>query len=580
MTFFPRDETVQRLKAVADIVQIIGEHVQLRKSGANYQGLCPFHSEKTPSFMVNPARRWFHCFGCGEGGDIFKFLMLYHRQTFPEVLKNLAARYQVELPQMQLSSADKEKLQKKEALFEVNEKAALLYHHLLLENSRAEPARAYLKKRGIPEELAARFRLGFAPESWDFLLRNLSRSFTPTLLSEAGLLIEKEQGGYFDRFRNRLLFPITDLSGRVVAFSGRLLRDGQPKYLNSPESPLFSKSHTLFGMAQNRDNIRRSGTCLIVEGNFDMLSLVAHGVDNVVAPLGTALTAAHLRILKGYAGEAVLLFDGDAAGLKAAMRLVPLFLSEQLSARVAILPSGHDPDTFIRSHGREELTKLLTRALPLSDFVFTSLAERHGLGLEGKGKIISELQPLLLATPDRTQQSLFASHFAQKLGIPSEELMDLRERRPQAGLVPKNGRELDLPLKQKQLLEFLICHPGYLQEFLTAGVEEVLASAAARNIIKLLRMQAEDSPEALLENLEPGPERSFISRILLAAPSFSTAETEEVAAGMRDWLIRVSAKSRKEQLIRQMDQAFKARDELLCLQLQERIREVDRLLSP
>jgi DNA primase len=577
---FSRDETVQRLKAMADIVQIIGEHVQLRKSGTNYQGLCPFHSEKTPSFMVNPARRWFHCFGCGEGGDVFTFMMLYHRLTFPEVIKDLAARYQLELPQVQLSTQDREQLQRRQALYEINDRAAALYHRLLLTSPQAEPARRYLQGRAIPDELVARFRLGFAPERWDFLLKDLARSFTPALLREAGLVIEKEQGGYYDRFRSRILFPICELTGRPVAFSGRILGEGQPKYLNSPETSIFSKSHTLFGLAQNREEIRRSGTCLLVEGNFDMLSLVAHSVPNVVAPLGTSLTAAQIRILKGYANDAVLLFDGDAAGLKAAMRLVPLFLSEQLAARVVILPAGHDPDSFIRSNGREGLEKLIAKALPLSDFVFTRLAASHGLGLEGKGKIIAELQPLLAASPDRMQQSLFASHFAQKLGVAPEELMGgLRPHRPAAALPPKGGIILDLPLKQKQLLEFLICHPEYLQDFMAAGVDDVLASTVGRNILHRLQMLADGGPEGLLESLEPGPERTFISRLLIASPSQTTVEIEEIASGMREWLKKVTFKHKKEQLIRQMDLAFQSQDEHLCLELQEKIREVDRILS-
>jgi DNA primase len=577
---FSRDETVQRLKAMADIVQIIGEHVQLRRSGTNYQGLCPFHSEKTPSFMVNPARRCFHCFGCGEGGDVFTFLMLYHRLTFPEVLKDLATRYQLELPQVQLSVQDKEKLQRRQALYEINDKATALYHRFLLTSPQAEPARRYLKGRAIPDELVARFRLGFSPERWDFLLKDLARSFTPALLREAGLVVEKEQGGFYDRFRSRILFPISELTGRPVAFSGRVLGEGQPKYLNSPETSIFSKSHTLFGLAQNREEIRRSGTCLLVEGNFDMLSLVAHSVPNVVAPLGTALTASQIRILKGYADNAVLLFDGDAAGLKAAMRLVPLFLSEQLAARVVILPAGHDPDSFIRSQGREGLEKLIAKALPLSDFVFTRLADNYGLGLEGKGKIIAELQPLLAASPDRVQQLLFASHFAQKLGIAPEEFLGgVRQHRSAAALPPKGAIILDLPLKQKQLLEFLICHPEYLEDFMDEGINEVLASTAGRNILQQLQLLAGDGSEGLLESLEPGPERTFVARLLLSSPSYTDVEIEEIASGMREWLKRTNFKNKKEQLIRQMNLAFQAQDEHLCLELQEKIREVDRIIS-
>jgi DNA primase len=579
MTVFSRDESVRHLKELADIVQIIGEHVQLRKSGVNYQGLCPFHSEKTPSFMVNPARRSFHCFGCGEGGDVFTFLMLYHRLTFPEVLGELASRYQVELPQVRMSPQEQAQLEKRQALYEINEKATLLYHRFLQTSPQAEPARRYLRARAIPDEVAARFRLGFAPDRWDFLLTSLGRTYSPALLQEAGLAVKKEQGRHYDRFRNRILFPISELTGRTVAFSGRILGEGQPKYLNSPETPVFSKSHILFGLLQNREAIRASGKCLIVEGNFDMLALVAHGVPNVVAPLGTAMTLAQVKILKGYAGEAILLFDGDAAGLKAAMRMVPLFLSEQLPARVAVLPAGHDPDTYIREFGQSGLDELTAGALPLSDFIFTRLTEKHGPGLEGKARILSELQPLLAASPDRVQQSLFASHFAQKLGIAPGELLVNSADRQAAVSPPQPGKVLDLPLKQKQLLEFLICYPEYLHDFLEAGIQEVLANTAARNILLQMQLLADGGPEELLESLAAGPERTFVSRLLLAAPSYADGEKEKTAAEMHAWLKKNGLRTRKEQLVHQMNLAFQSRDENLCLQLQKQIREVDRILS-
>jgi DNA primase len=579
--FFSRDEAVQQLKEMADIVQIIGERVRLQKSGTNFKGLCPFHSEKTPSFMVNPTRRSFHCFGCGEGGDVFTFLMRYHRLTFPEALKDLAGRYQIELPQAKMSAHDRKRLEKRQTLYEICEKASSLYHSALTTDPQAEPARRYLKERAIPDEVISRFRLGFAPDRWDFLTAKLDRSFPAAFLIEAGLAVKKERGGQYDRFRNRILCPIHEVSGKTVAFSGRILGQGQPKYLNSPETPIFSKGRLLFGLAQTKEAIRRSGSCLIVEGNFDLLSLVGRGIDNVVAPLGTALTPGQVRILKGYADEVVLLFDGDAAGLKAAMRSVPIFLGEQLPARVVILPAGHDPDSYIREHGRDGLEALLATALPLSDFVFEQLASRHGLGLEGKAKIIAELKPLLKASPDRVQQSLFASHFAQKLGVGPAELLGESGRRPPASLPRREDKSLDLPFKQKQLLEFLICYPEYLQRFLSAGIETVMASDAGRNILTQLQtLPTGSGPEQLLETLASGPERNFVSQLLLAVPFYTGTEKEELAGEMLEWLTRTGFKSRKEQLVLQLNQAAQASDEPRILHLQEKIREVDRLLRP
>ncbi|PKN47776.1 MAG: DNA primase, partial [Deltaproteobacteria bacterium HGW-Deltaproteobacteria-16] len=331
------EDTVQLIKDVVDIAEIIGEHVSLKRAGTNLKGLCPFHSEKTPSFTVNPERKTYHCFGCGEGGDVFSFMMNFHRLSFVEALKELARKYQIPLPEKPLNPQELEKAQKREALQSANEKAAELFHQLLLSDPTAQKAREYLGKRGIPEEITTEFRLGFAPDSWNFLVNTLPKqNITIEAAKEAGLIVPREKSGFYDRFRNRVMFPIVGLTGRVVAFGGRILDDGQPKYMNSPESPVFDKSRTLFGLYQNREYIRQAKNCLVVEGNFDLLSLAVHGVRNVVAPLGTALTQAHVRSLKGYTDEVILLFDGDQAGLKAAMRSVPLFLSEQVTARISV----------------------------------------------------------------------------------------------------------------------------------------------------------------------------------------------------------------------------------------------------
>ncbi|PIP42852.1 MAG: DNA primase, partial [Deltaproteobacteria bacterium CG23_combo_of_CG06-09_8_20_14_all_60_8] len=319
MTTSPqRAETARLVKEAADIVTVIGEHVQLKRSGANLKGVCPFHAEKTPSFMVQPERQTFHCFGCGEGGDVFTFVMKYHNLTFPEALQELAQRFNVTLPERAGGGGqDQEQAQKRQALLDANEQAAILYHRLLLEAPEAADARAYLAKRGVPAELAERFRLGYAPNRWDFLVKALpTAGLDLEMALAAGLIVKKEHGGFYDRFRDRVQFPILNLSGQIVGFGGRILGDGQPKYLNSPESPVFEKGRVLFGLYQNREAVRQARRCLLVEGNFDLLALLAHGFANAAAPLGTALTPAHIRTLKGYCDETILLFDGDTAGEK------------------------------------------------------------------------------------------------------------------------------------------------------------------------------------------------------------------------------------------------------------------------
>jgi len=569
MAVYQGEDTVQLIKDAADIVAVIGEHVSLRKAGATYKGLCPFHSEKTPSFTVNPERRIFHCFGCGEGGDVIRFVMNYHRLSFPEAIKELARRYQIALPEKPISRHEQEKAQKREALLLANEKAAELFQRLLFSASEAENARAYLIERGIPEESAREFGLGFAPDSWNFLVNALAgQGVSPEAAREAGLIVAKESGGFYDRFRNRLMFPITGLTGRVIGFGGRILGDGQPKYMNSPESVVFDKGRTLFGLYNNREQIRQAGNCLLVEGNFDLLSLAVHGVRNVAAPLGTALTQAQIRALKGYTGEVILLFDGDQAGLKAAMRSVPLFLSEQVSARIAVLPEKHDPDTFVRQYGKEGLKRHLETAQPMAEFIFARLAAAHGLSLDGKARIVAELRDLAKAVAEPLARNLFVSHFAGKLELSPQQLLagvvPVRQSSQAVAEAPQVKTQTRLPTKQKQLLEFLILFPAYLPAFLEAGLEEVICNEFGLAILALLKDRlgqgGSGGPEQLLD-LAAGQEKAFISRILISTPFPADETREEMAAEMLRWLAGAGLKARKECLLRQIVEAQQANDE-------------------
>jgi DNA primase len=575
MAVYQGEDTVQLIKDAVDIAEIIGEHVSLKRAGTNLKGLCPFHSEKTPSFTVNPDRKTYHCFGCGEGGDAISFMMNFHRLSFAEALKELARKYQIILPEKPLNPQELEKAQKREALQNANEKAAELFHQLLLSDPGAQKAREYLGKRGIPEEITKEFRLGFAPDSWNFLVNALPKQKIATeAAKEAGLIVARDNGGFYDRFRNRVMFPIVGLTGRVVAFGGRILDDGQPKYMNSPESPVFDKSRTLFGLYQNREHIRQAKNCLVVEGNFDLLSLVVHGVRNVVAPLGTALTQAHVRSLKGYTDEVILLFDGDQAGLKAAMRSVPLFLSEQVTARIAVLPEAHDPDTFVREFGPDGLRKHLESAMPLPEFVFDKLVAQYGSSVAGKTKIVAELRELIKAIGDQhLQRTLFVSHFAKKLGLTPQQLMEgvvpAAGSQPPKPTASQQGKgEAQLPMKQRQLLEFLLAYPEYLPAFLEAGLEEIIMNQFGLAILDLLKKQPNLSggPEQLLE-FATGQERSFISKMLISTPSHSEEMREQIAQGMLSWLTSTSLKAKRERLMQQIREAQQTQNEQLLTEL-------------
>jgi len=573
-----KDDAVQRVKDAADIVELIGEHVGLKKAGTNYKGLCPFHAEKTPSFTVNPQRGSFHCFGCNEGGDVFSFYMKYHNATFPEALQNLARRYNIPLPEKPLSHRDQDRARRKAGILELLERAATLYHTLLLSGNEGNEARQYLAQREIPTEIGRTFRLGYAPESWDFLTRQLQGPEELELAAEAGLIVKKERGGYYDRFRNRLLCPIFNLAGQVAGFSGRILGEGQPKYMNSPESPAFDKSRLLFGLYQNREVIRSQGRCLLVEGNFDLLALNARGVGYAAAPLGTALTSQQVRALKGYAEEVVILFDGDSAGLKAAMRAVPIFLAEEVLARVVLLPAGHDPDTFVRQMGREALEERIAAAVPLTDFVYAILVERYGTGLEGKARIGAELRTMLAGLAGhQLQHSVFVAHFSKKLGIAPEQLLSGKTAPPPPPDHPPDRPDRELPLKQKQLLEFLIIFPEYLQNFLEAGIEIMITSKFGCNILQHIREVSllKGGQQERLLDLASGPEKTFISRLLTASPAYSPEERDQTAMEQLNWLRKSHIKLRHERLTRQIDEAQKSGDVERCMQLIEEKKTLD-----
>lgn len=566
-----RDEITARIKEQADIVQIIGECVDLKKSGARYLGLCPFHGEKTPSFSVHGGQQFYYCFGCGESGDVFSFMMKYHSFDFPDAVKALAKRYHIALPERRRSKEDELRARRREQLFGVNDAAAKLYSRYLLEAPGAKRARAYLEKRGVTSDIVAQFRLGYAPavevEGWNFLGSRLSSRELRAAI-EAGLLADKEKGGTYDRFRDRILFPIMELSGQVCGFGGRIVGEGQPKYLNSPESLVFNKSRLLLGLYQQKESIRRKNEAVMVEGNFDLISLVANGCSNVVAPLGTALTREQLRLLKRFSDRVTLLFDGDTAGGKAAVRSVPLFLAEQVAGRVAQLPEGHDPDTFIRERGAAAVEQLLADGESLPEFVFSHWVDQYGLTLDGKRQIIEELQPLVKAAVSAVQRSMFVSHFAEKLGMEVGQLAHhfdgpsgkAQQQPPRAEVVKKRVESVPLTIPQRQLVEFMILQPTYfhrleaegLRGCLTGGVGEIL-------FLQLRRLLAENpdaEPEDLLTVLPEGAERNLVAGLLLKAPvqgdGRDSGEPEDELGELLDYLRKHYLKKNSEELAQRM----------------------------
>ena len=579
VSFDSSQDVIARIKDQADLVRIIGESVNLKKSGARYLGCCPFHGEKTPSFSVHPGKQFFYCFGCGESGDVFDFMMKYHHLDFPAALKDLAGRLQIPLPERSLSPQAKKKAEQRKRLLVLNKRVAVLYREVLLQSQEAGAARDYLKNRQIGSEPQETFQIGYAPSveqsGWHFLGTRLSKSELKDA-EEVGLVVKNDRGGYYDRFRDRIMFPIFDIRGKVIGFGGRIVGEGQPKYMNSPESLVFNKSTALFGFFQTMSAVRKGKRAILVEGNFDLVSLVAGGCTNVVAPLGTALTRGQLALLKRSCPEGVLLFDGDKAGIKAAVRAVPLFLAEELSGRVALLPEGHDPDTFIREKGLQELNTLIEGASPLPEFAFEQLVANHGLTLDGKRKIVAELTPLVNAAPSTLQQTVVVAHFAEKLGLPPEELKGMLtvSSEPVPQMVPEEqqpypGEEGLRPLTpaQNYLVRFMVFNPTDFETLDQAGIRNCLGGTVGE--ILYLQMKAmlnegrQVQPEELLTALPVGAERQFVKELLInAAPLEDPAELTDLSGDNKnemsellEWIKRDALKRQSAGLMAKIEES-------------------------
>jgi len=417
-----RDDAVETVRQRADIVEVIGRYVKLKKTGSNYVGLCPFHAERTPSFTVSPAKGFFHCFGCKASGDVFSFLMKIEGRTFPEALEELANRYGVELPRR--SPADRKRREHKAVLYEINEQALRLYRENLNDTRIGRRARDYLAGRGVSEEMTERFGLGFARPEWQDLVARLeSRGVSVKDATMLGLAASGKRGAY-DIFRDRLVFPITGLNGKVLGFGARAMGDSQdgPKYINSRQSPIYDKSDVLYGLHLARPSIQQESSVILVEGYFDVISLVGAGVSNVVATCGTALTERHARLIARFTRKVVTIFDSDAAGVSASYRSAQVLLGADIAPYMVLLPEGEDPDSLVRLRGGSALDDMIRNARPTIEV----LAERYGAGagddVESRTDAIRKLVPLLAACSDELRLGNYASWVAEHFGVDENDL--------------------------------------------------------------------------------------------------------------------------------------------------------------
>jgi DNA primase len=468
MAPFISEAKLLEIKEAAPIAEIIGQYVRLNQRGRYLVGLCPFHAEKTPSFTVYPERNIFHCFGCGVGGNVFSFLMQHLRLTFPEAVAEIAQKYGIPLQwQKGGNSVQSQASRQRQAFYEVNELAAKYFEDKLAQPQQGEIARQYLARRGLPEAVAKAYRLGYAPDEWRLLTRALSdqRANLEAAL-HVGLITERTGGGHYDRFRGRLIFPIFDVQGRIIAFGGRIIGEGEPKYLNSPESQLYSKGRNLYGLYQAREAIRKQNLAILVEGYMDLLALRARGIEPVVAPLGTALTREQVRLLKGYTSRVVLVFDADPAGLKAMQRSLPHFAAERLSARALILPAGEDPDSYAGKYGVEIFTAPWEQAQPLFDFILDQATAGSGEALESKLAAFESLKPYFQGEVDPLERSLWLQLAAKRLGVPESALeASLQSQRPPSLPTVKTCQQEEILNFEKKFIKLLLTYPEVLARF-------------------------------------------------------------------------------------------------------------------
>ena len=454
-----------------DIVELIQRHMQLKKAGANFSACCPFHNEKSPSFTVSPSKQFYHCFGCGAHGDAIGFLMEYSGLGYIDALKDLASSAGMTLPDPEPRFGDRKKEEAGPDLYEVMQRAREYYRDELKKSPRAI---AYLKGRGLSGEIVAHFGIGYAPEGWQNL-QAVFPKYDDKSLKDTGLVIENDAGKRYDRFRDRIMFPIVNQRGFVIGFGGRVLDAGEPKYLNSPETTLFEKGRELYGLPQARLPIRAAGRVLVVEGYMDVVALSQHGVGYAVATLGTATTPTHVQKLLRQSDEIVFSFDGDAAGRKAAWHALEVSLPATLdhkAIRFLFLPDGEDPDTYIRANGKEAFEELLAQALPLSAYLLSELRSRVDTNtMEGRSRLVHEAKPLLKGIAAPALQLQLTKQIAEVAGMTQDEverLCELRRSAASAGAwqrsaPPRVERPLP-PSVQRWLLKRLLIQPALARE--------------------------------------------------------------------------------------------------------------------
>ena len=530
------DHIIDEIRDRTDIVTVISDHVVLKKVGKNFKGLCPFHSEKTPSFSVSPDKRIYHCFGCGVGGNVFKFLMEIQSISFPEVLKVLAERAGIPLPRNSSDHSTDPGHKERESLRKLNEAATRYFQSLLKNPEGGLSARNYLTSRHFDAETLERYRVGWAAPTWKGLLTHVQQksSVTQEQLLKSGLIIKKEDSStVYDRFRGRVIFPIKDLHSNIIGFGGRSINEeDQPKYLNSPETLLYQKSETLFGMDQAKQAIRKENQVILVEGYFDQMRAVQHGVEYVVATCGTALTAKQASMLRNHAETAILIFDSDSAGRSAAEKGFDILLEHGMNVKIVVLPDGQDPDSFIQEQGAESFLEKIRNAKPfMESYIDALVRESPGQTPADKVKMANQILPLLAKIKNTVERSAWLEKFTSKTNIDDRTFLKelskaLTQNQPR--MAETKSELAPLLNLEKHLVHLILSDKETAQMVLLEVDPEDFSDPILKNIAQTCRQKIDNDEDLRIDQLlgqtEDPETRNVLSRLGLESVEFESPE--------------------------------------------------------
>jgi DNA primase len=557
----------ERVKQQADIVRVVGEYVRLKKTGQNFTGLCPFHQEKTPSFAVHPVRQIYHCFGCGVSGDVFQFVMELEKSSFPEAVRTVAEKCGIPIPRpRERSPEERRENAQRGTLIDMHRDACVFFSRQLHEGAEGKVACAYLEDRGLDREAMKRFGLGFAPSSGDALLRQLKSKYHEKLLEASGLFSRDQGGRLYDKFRRRIMFPISNESGKVIAFGGRAMGDEMPKYMNSPETPIYTKSSVLYHLDRAKEALRQSDFGILVEGYMDAIAVARAGISNVIASCGTSLAEPQIKLLGRYTRRVVVNYDPDTAGQAATERSLLLLLEKEFDVRVLALPGGADPDAFLKQHGAEAYKKLLAQAPPYLDYLIGRARKMDRSTAAGKVAAINFLLPYVQRLPNRLLRSEWATRIASELRVDEPVFREaLRRAAVERRSEVKLKAELLTPVvkpAERRLIQMLVEAEGFREQLAAEITSEALhRGLETERIIEVLLTRVAEQPDAaaIAALLEEKDQRLLFEVLFDQAMQHTWEEAEACLEFLRDRQIaqelselekKVRAQPGREELIR------------------------------